>query len=497
MIGTAGLWMLFATAVLLVATGLPAWSVLVGVTLASAAAGVAASVLGVELLTAMPARILGLLENDLLQALPLYVLMGALLNRLPLARTLFRVGSLALRWTGAGPPLAGLGLGVLLAPMNGSVGASVAMLARTVEPRLHDSGVTPERGAALVCSASTLGVVVPPSLVLILLGDAMLRAHTEALNITHASVRIINTQDVFVGALVPAALLLALCAAVTWWGARRGSQADAPAPARVSPGDVVVAVATLAFIIGLLAGVTLGYLYAVEAAAAGGVALFVGGLVTRTLTLDTLRAVLRDTMAITGALFALLVAATMFTLVLRGYGTDRWVAAALGGLPGGASALAAVLGTLALCALVLDAFEMIFVVIPVVMPPLLTLVPNVTWVAVLTLLILQASFLLPPFGYAVLMVRNTIRRPLSMRGLTRALLPYLAAQLVVLALVLAAPALVWQRNPMTLAPPPASAGDAVVAPATLEEALDLQDEQQRDVQSIAPAGAPGAVRSLE
>jgi tripartite ATP-independent transporter DctM subunit len=489
MIETAGLWMLLAAAVLLVVTGLPAWIVLIGVTLAFATGGIAMSVLNVELLTAMPARILGLLENDLLQALPLYVLMGALLNHLPLAQTLFRVGSRALRFTGAGAPLAGLGLGVLLAPMNGSVGASVAMLSRTVLPRLSDHGVPVERGAALVCIASTLGVVVPPSLVLILLGDAMLRAHTEALNITHASVRIINTQDVFVGTLVPAAMLLALCALVTWWGARRAPQAVIPATPRVTPRDVVTAVATLTFIVALLTAVTLGYLYAVEAAATGGVALFAGGVATRTLTRDVLRAVLRDTMAITGALFALLVAATMFTLVLRGYGTDRWVAAALAALPGGgATALAVVLGALALCALVLDAFEMIFVVIPVVMPPLLTVVPAVTWVAVLTLLILQASFLLPPFGYAVLMVRNAIVLPLRMRALTRALLPYLAAQLVVLALVFALPSLVWQRNPMTLAPPPASEGESASdAPATLEEVLERQEELQREA---TPAGRP-------
>jgi hypothetical protein len=129
-----------------------------------------------------------------------------------------------------------------------------------------------------------------------------------------------------------------------------------------------------------------------------------------------------DTMAVTGALFALLVAATMFTLIVRGFGTDRWVAALLQQLPGGSvEAICVVLPILALCALVLDAFELIFVVVPVVAPPLLTVVPNATWVAVLMLLILQASFLLPSFGYAVLMVRSRSPRPVPMDALTRAL----------------------------------------------------------------------------
>ncbi|HEX3633255.1 MAG TPA: TRAP transporter large permease subunit [Casimicrobiaceae bacterium] len=452
--GSEGLWMLATVAIVLVATGLPAWVVLIGVALAFAAGGVAAGALDASLLTAMPARILGLLEHDLLQALPLYVLMGVLLDHLPLARTLFRAGSRALAPIGANAALAGLGLGVLMAPMNGSVGASAAMLSRTVQPRLDQSGMAPAKSAALVCVASTMGVVIPPSLVLILLGDAMMRAHTEAVNITGAAIRIINTQDVFVGALVPAGILLFLCAAITWWNGRRRT----PAPtAAVHARDWLVAGVTALLIASLLAGVTLGYLYAVEAAAAGGVALFVYGLATRSLTLEALRALLHDTMAVTGALFALLVAATMFTLIVRGFGTDRWVAAMLQQLPGGGiAAVFVVLPILALCALVLDAFELIFVVVPVVMPPLLTVVPDATWVAVLTLLILQASFLLPPFGYAVLMVRSRSPRPVPMKALTRALLPYLVAQLCVLALILAAPGLVWQRNPTALSPPAAT-----------------------------------------
>jgi len=475
---TAGVWMMAAVGGLLVATGLPAWIVLIGVALAFSLAGIAAGTLSLPLFTALPARLIGLLENDLLQALPLYALMGALLNHLPLAQMIFRAGSRALTRTGAGGPLAGLGLGVLLAPMNGSVGASVAMLSRVIQPRLDAEGVPAERSATLICVASTLGVVVPPSLVLILLGDAMMRAHTEALNITGESVRIINTQDVFAGALVPAGMLLLLGAVITWLLARREQAAALRAPREPSGREWLVAALTVAFVVVLLGGVALGYLYAVEAAAAGAVALFVCGLATRTLALAVMRDVLRDTMAITGALFALLMAATVFTLVLRAYGTDRWIGAALSQLSWGEyPTLLLILLVLALCALVLDAFEMIFVVVPVVMPPLLTLVHNVTWVGVLTLLILQASFLVPPFGYAVLMVRNRLQRPLRTDRLVRALLPYLAAQLAVLALVLAEPRLVWQRNPMELAPAGAAPKSEAEGLEMLERQLDQQQPQ--------------------
>src|SRR5471030_67384 len=207
---SAGLWMLLAVAIVLLGSGLPAYAVLMGVSALFAVVGLGAGGIDYPLLTALPSRIIGLLENDLLQALPLYVFMGALLNRLPLADRLFRCGVALGRHGGGAPALATLGLGALLAPMNGSVGASVAMLSRSVAPKLAQRGVPPAEGTALVCVASTLGVVIPPSLVLILLGDAMMRAHTEAAHATGSFARIVNTQDIFHGALLPAALFLLL-----------------------------------------------------------------------------------------------------------------------------------------------------------------------------------------------------------------------------------------------------------------------------------------------
>jgi TRAP-type mannitol/chloroaromatic compound transport system permease large subunit len=186
-------------------------------------------------------------------------------------------------------------------------------------------------------------------------------------------------------------------------------------------------------------------------------------------------------MALTGALFALLVGANVFTLVLRAFGTDRWIAELLGGLGGGtAGALAAVLGALALCAFVLDAFELIFVVVPVVMPPLLMRVPDAAWVAVLALLILQASFLLPPFGYSVMMVRHRLPRPPTIGALAGALVPYLVAQAIVVAAVIAFPALVW-RGP--------AAEVAVNAPAPVSDD-DVQRMLDQQFKAVEPESAP-------
>jgi tripartite ATP-independent transporter DctM subunit len=474
---TAGLWMLLCVAVAVMLTGLPAWTVLIGVALAFVDGGLWFGALTMPILTAVPPRLIGLLEQDLLQALPLYVLMGALLNRLPLARILFGVGTHVLRGTKSAPQLMSLALGMLLAPINGSVGASVAMLTRTVQKRLHEADVPDERAAAVICTASTFGVVIPPSLVLILLGDAMLRAHTEAVNATHQAARIINTQDLFRGALVPALMFFVLCLAATWWAGRRDK--GITAAERPRRADWLIAGITLLFLMGLLAGVALGYFYAVEGAAAGGMALVVFGLASRTLTMQVMRDVLRDTMALSGALFALLVAATMFTLVVRIFGTDRWVTDFITGL-GGGTALTVAVGMLILAgsALVLDAFEIIFVVIPIVMPPLLMRVPDAVWMSVIALLMLQASFLLPPLGYAVLLIRGEMKVPLPTRRLATALAPYVAAQLTVLALVLAFPQITRIFDTES-APEPKPA--AQQAPATSnDDAWQLLEKQREE-----------------
>ena len=445
--------MLLAVAVTLLATGLPAFAVLMGVSAAFATVGVLLGGIEYPLLTALPGRIIGLLETDLLQALPLYVFMGALLNRLPLADRLFRCGVALGRHSGGAPALATLGLGALLAPMNGSVGASVAMLSRSVAPKLARRGMPAAEGTALVCVASTLGVVIPPSLVLILLGDAMMRAHTEATNVTKEMVRIVITQDIFRGALVPAAIFLALCLLVAWWlGRKTPARGPAERPAAIEWATAAIAAV---FVVGLLAGVAAGYFYAVEAAAMGGTALLLFGWATGGLRAGVFSDVLRDTMAVTGALFALFVAATTFTLVFRAFGTDRLLDVWVKQVPGGATGAAiAVLVVFALSAFVLDAFEIVFVIVPIVMPPILTQAPDAIWISVLALLALQASFLVPPSGYAVMMARSAMAQKTAIGPLAKALAPYLAAQLVVLVLVVALPGLSHLAQPKGFDAPP-------------------------------------------
>ena len=441
---TLGLALFAAVGIGLVATGLPAFAILIAAAMVGAIVGVAAGTIPLALLNALPGRIVALLEHDLLQALPLYVLMGVLLERMHVAPALFRLITWSLPRRPAAPVVAGLGLGALLGPMNGSVGASVLAIARSVGPRLAEAGVPPPLAQAITALAGTLGVVIPPSLVLILLGDAMLTAHTIAVNATGRTERIINTQDVLGGAMIPALIMLLAMMATAWLAVRRrGGAVHAIEVARPSGTEFLVSIVALVFLVGLLGGVALGRFYAVEAAATGALVLFACGLASRRIRVAQLGPMLSEVLVTTGVLFAPLMAATAFTLVLRLLGTDRLVAGWLTALPGGdASAIAVVLILIALSAFVLDAFEIIFVVVPILIPALLMRVSDAVWVAVLVLLTLQASFLMPPVGYALMMTRSALGAATPLGPVIRALAPFLAVQAAVLALLIAFPQLV-------------------------------------------------------
>jgi TRAP-type mannitol/chloroaromatic compound transport system permease large subunit len=283
-------------------------------------------------------------------------------------------------------------------------------------------------------------VLIPPSLVLILLSDAMLSAHTIAVTQTGRTDRVINTQDVFHAAMLPAGIVLILCTLLAWFAGRK--EIRTVKPERLTMKQGLLAGFSLAALLVLLGGVAAGYFYAVEAAAMGGVALLTAGLLTRRLNIFVLREVFHDAIAVTGALFFLLLTATTFTLVLRLLGTDRLVSNLVGAIPGGdAFVVAIVLGVIGLCAFVLDAFEIIFVIVPIAIPPLLIRVADARWVSVLILLTLQVSFLLPPFGYALMMVRGVAKNPAPFGSFVRALLPFVVTQWLLLVVVLLVPSL--------------------------------------------------------
>jgi len=210
----------------------------------------------------------------------------------------------------------------------------------------------------------------------------------------------------------------------------------------------------------------------------GGFILLLAGLVSGRLPIPILNEVLREALALTGALFFLLVAATTLTLVLRILGTDQLVAGWIAAIPGGSlSATLIVLAGIGLSALVLDAFEIIFVVVPIVIPPLLIRVADARWVAVLVLLALQASFINPLIGYAVMMTRTVLKQAIPFPTLLRSLLPYLFAQAALLLAVLLIPQLTH-------------VGEGANDESRKPPAISNQELEKRFEQMIQPAQPP-------
>jgi TRAP-type mannitol/chloroaromatic compound transport system permease large subunit len=473
---TGGLWMLLCLGTLVVFTGMPVWALLLGTASAFAMAGLVSGLIDLNILSALPGRMVGLLEHDLLQALPLYVLVGVLMQHLQVADAMFSTLSRLFRRSGAGDSLAALGIGALFAPMNGSVASSSILLSRLVAPRLarHDAaGAT-----AIVSVAATIGVVVPPSMVLIFLGDAMLRAHTEASNLPGfilGNQRVINTQDVFNAALLPALCVLLLWAALVAW---KGQKYPLKVPeSHARQAQTAITVIAISVILVLLGGVFSGKLFAVEAAATGGVLLLGASVLTGALSRPQWRSVLVDTLGLSGALFALLVGASTFSLVFRLFGTDRWIADAVlhSSLSPQATA-ALVLLLVALCAWVLDAFEMIFVIIPIVAPLLIAKLGDAQQTAVLLLLVLQLGFLIPPMGYAVLMARSRSGfGPVSTPALVKTIWPFALVHIALTAAVFIAPWMVHQFD----APLPAASQNAPVSEQDIVKMLENMSDNSK------------------
>jgi TRAP-type mannitol/chloroaromatic compound transport system permease large subunit len=388
------------------------------------------------LLGLLSSRLLGLLENDLLQAIPLYVLFGILLQTSGLSQDvldLFKRLCLKLHLP---QQMSVLLFSALAAPMNGSVAANANMLKRL----LTDKAVNPQNDSSLglVCAASTVGLVIPPSLVLILMGDVMMRAHTQAFNsglLMSTDQHVMNTADMFNAALAPAVLVFVLWLLVTVGLFRNQNNKTIDSLLNnISIASRLRAWLTVIFICLMLGSVFHGTMYAVEAAASGCLVLFLYVLCRFPAERLQWTAMLDDVFSFSGSLLTLLIAATTFSLVFRLFETDQWISQWIVESPADHFHVALILVGVAACAWLMDAFELIFVVIPVVSPGLIILLGSAEQTAVLLLLVIQLSYLVPPFGYAVVIARQSLSSN-SQRRLIKHLLPYWLVLLLVFCLV--------------------------------------------------------------
>ncbi|MEE2930290.1 MAG: TRAP transporter large permease subunit [Pseudomonadota bacterium] len=506
---------MFLCAIFALLAGYPVALTLGGVALIFGFIGVELGLIPLPILRNLPSRILGSMENQVLIAVPLFVLMGVILERSKVADDLLQTASRLLAHVRGGLGYAVVIVGALLAASTGIVGATVITMTLIALPTMLRQGYDPKLATGTIAASGTLGQIIPPSIVLILLADAVSNANQAAAMRSGNGAGVVSVGDLFAGALVPGILLVGLYLLYLFITAMLRPSASPAAKidetlAPLSAAEIARSLgAPLLLIIAVLGSILAGLASPTEASAigAGGALLlaglrlapehgrtgdlgsiwaafisllaiglltnfidltvnreslptgdmvgiviagllsivFFGGLLTAARVLiraKQFRSAITSGAQITSMVFLILIGASLFALVFRAYGGEHYVEALLTSIPGGLwGALAITMLVMFILGFFLDFIEIVFVVVPIIAPPLIILGADPIWLAILMALNLQTSFLTPPFGFALFYLRGAAPDGVETMDIWRGAIPFIGLQLIMIALVAAIPAL--------------------------------------------------------
>ena len=446
--------LLFVSVILILLAGFPVAFTLGGTALVFAAFGVLSGGFNEALLSGLPNRIFGIMTNETLVAVPLFVFMGVTLERARIAEELLETLSALFGALRGGLGLSVTLVGMLLAASTGIVGATVVTMGLLSLPTMLKRGYSPEVSAGTICASGTLGQIIPPSIVLVMLGDVMTTAYQQAqLEMGIFSPKTVSVGDLFAGALIPGLMLVGMYMLYIL-GVAFFKPETMPAHVReedekVSLGQILHALAPpLLLILAVLGSILGGYATPTEAAGVGGMGALLLAISRRELTLERLQEIMRSTLKISSMVFLILIGASIFSLVFRGYGGDDGVRAVLDAIPGGViGAMLVVMLVMFLLGFVLDFIEITFVVVPIVGPELLAMGLDPVWLGIMIAINLQTSFLTPPFGFALFYLRGVAPPEVKTSHIYRGAMPFVAIQILALLVIAAFPDLVtWLPN---------------------------------------------------
>ncbi|WP_137391948.1 TRAP transporter large permease [Rhodoligotrophos defluvii] len=429
--------------------GFPVAFSLAGASLLFGLAGAFLGVFDPSNFSSLAARYIGFMTNEVLVAVPLFIFMGVMLERSRIAeQLLLTMGKLFGNLRG-GLGISVVVVGAMLAASTGVVGATVVTMGLISLPAMLRAGYDPKLASGVICASGTLGQIIPPSTVLIFMGD-MLAGINAQVQMTKGNFAPtpISVGDLFAGALFPGLLLVSLYLS---WVVLKAIVAPASCPATPVPAeerkhlfrDVLVAlVPPLLLIVAVLGSILGGIATATEAAAVGAVGAMVLAALRWRLSLTVLREAAISTATITSMVFVILFGASVFSIVFRLMGGDNLVHELLSALPGKEiAAVAVVMLIMFLLGFILDTFEIIFIVIPVTAPILLHLGVDPLWLGVLVGVNLQTSFLTPPFGFALFYLRGVAPASLTTGMIYKGIIPFTCLQLFAIATMFAFPEL--------------------------------------------------------
>ena len=427
--------------------GFPVAFTLAGTSLILAGVGAAFGVFDPAYLAAMPSRLFGVMMNDTLVAVPLFVFMGVMLERSRLAEELLETMSELMGSVRGGLAMAVTVVGMLLAASTGIVGATVVTMGLLSLPVMVRRGYDPAVASGAICASGTLGQIIPPSIVLVLLGDVMSSAYQQA-QLKQGIFRpeTVSVGDLFAGALLPGLLLVVM---YIGWLAIVALLRPASMPAHHEarqPGLAGRALKAmfppLALILAVLGSIIGGLATPSEAAGVGALGAMALAGARGQLDRSCLVDVARRTARVSSMVFMIFAGASLFSLVFRGYGGDDMVRHLLENLPGGpVGAMLAVMLAMFLLGFVLDFIEITFVVVPIVGPILLAMGMDPVWLGVMIAMNLQTSFLTPPFGFSLFYLRGVAPPEVTTRAIYRGAVPFVVIQLIALGILAAAPGL--------------------------------------------------------
>ena len=425
-----------------------------GVALLFAFVGGSAGIFDLNSLGFLPSRLYGIMTNQTLIAVPLFVMMGITLERTRIAETLLESMARLMGRMPGGLGIAVIIVGMLMAASTGIVGATVVTMGLLALPSLLKHGYEPSFASGTIAATGTLGQIIPPSIALVLLGDVLSNAYQQAqMSQGLFAPKTVSVGDLFAGALIPGLILVLLYA--TYLLSRALYQPKSAPPTSEEPGSdpLVVALSKglappLFLITAVLGSILLGYATPTEAAAVGAMGALVLAILYRALNRKILQEIMRATLMTTSMVFFILIGASIFSLVFRGYGGDDLVATLFTDMPGGQwTAIGIVMLVIFLLGFILDFIEITYVVVPIVGPVLLSMGVDPVWLGVMIAVNLQTSFLTPPFGFALFYLRGVAPETITTSNIYRGVVPFIGLQLLLLLLLVAMPKLAtWLPN---------------------------------------------------
>ena len=420
--------------------GYPVAFTLAGTSILFALLGITMDFFDPNLFKTLPMRIFGIMNNQTLLAVPLFVFMGVILERSGIAAKMLRDMAIVFKNTNSGLSISIIIVGALLAASTGIVGATVVTMGLMSLPAMLKQGYDKDFAAGLVASTGTLGQIIPPSIALVLLGDVMSNAYQRAQNnMGIFSQETVSVGDLFIGAIVPGIMIVVGYLIYTVLVNRKKEFfliEEIVGEANIL--KTLLPPAILIFVV--LGSIIAGIATPTEAAGVGAFgALIIAGL-NGSANMELLKVTSYKAATVTTMIFSILIGASIFSLIFRGVGGDLLVDQIFEMMPGGKyTALFFILFAIFLFGFILDFIEICYVIIPLVAPPLLMMGFDPVWLGILMAINLQTSFLTPPFGFSLFYLRGVADESIKTTDIYKGVVPFILIQLAVLLIVIIFP----------------------------------------------------------